>query len=178
MNKQFNKLIIPILLIILGLTARLLPHPPNFTPIAAIALFGGLYLPKRWAIIAPLVAVLISDIFIGFYNWKMMLAVYGSFALMGYLGLWAKKNKSLARVVGGTLIGSILFFLVTNWSVWAFGTMYAKTLTGLIESYTLAIPFFRNSLLGNLFYVTILVGSMELVLLQKNNKAKNIATLQ
>ena len=93
-----------------------------------------------------------------------MLAVYFSFALMGVIGLYVRRHKNFARVVGGALLGSILFFLITNWAVWAFGAMYPLTLTGLLESYTMAIPFFRNSLLGDLFYVGILVGSMEVLL--------------
>ena len=80
MNK---KLLIPLLLIALGFIARLLPHPANFAPIGAIALFSGLYLPKRWAIILPLAIMLISDIFVGFYAWQIMLAVYLSFVLAG-----------------------------------------------------------------------------------------------
>lgn len=159
-----QKYIIPILLIGLGLTARLIPHPANFAPIGAIAIFGGMYLPRRWAVIAPLLAVFVSDIFIGFYSWQMMLAVYGSFTVMGLLGLWVRKNKNFARIIGGTVLGSIIFFLVTNAAVWAFGTMYSHNLTGLTQSYTMAIPFFRNSLLGDFFFVGLLVGSMELLL--------------
>lgn len=170
MRNKLPNLIIPALLILLGLTARLLPHPPNFAPIGAIAIFGGIYLPKRWAILAPLAAMFVSDIFIGFYAWQIMASVYLSFALTGVIGLIVKQKKTLARVVGGTLLGSILFFLITNIAVWAFGAMYPQNLAGLMESYTMAIPFFRNSLLGDLFYVGILVGSAEVLLLTRSRK--------
>ncbi len=159
MNK---KIIIVLLLILLGFSARLLPHPANFAPIGAIALFAGMYLPKRLAIILPIVMMFSSDLIIGMYNPKIMIAVYASFILMGLIGLLVRKNKKLSTVLGGTLLGSFLFFLITNFAVWAFGTMYLHNLSGLIQSYTMAIPFFKNSLLGNLFYVGILVGGYEL----------------
>ncbi len=162
MNKK-NTLIIAGLLIILGFASRLLPHPANFAPIGAIALFGGLYLPKRLAIILPVVAMFVSDIFIGFYAWQIMLAVYGSFAIVGLIGLLVRKNKKAATVIGGTILGSILFFLITNFAVWAFGSMYTHTFAGLTQCYAMAIPFFKNTLLGDLFYTGALVGAFELL---------------
>lgn len=156
-----KKYTIPALLIILGFACRLLPHPANFAPIGAIALFGALYLPKKYAIIVPLLAMLVSDLFIGFYSWQIMLAVYGGFALMGGIGLLVRKNKKFSTVLGGTLLGSILFFLITNFAVWAFGTMYMHNFAGLMQSYIMAIPFFKNSLLGDLFYVGVMVGGYE-----------------
>lgn len=172
-----KKYIIPILLIILGFVARLLPHPANFAPVGAIALFGGLYLPKKWAIILPLIAMFVSDIFIGFYTWQIMLSVYAGFALMGLIGLIVRKNKAFATVIGGTLLGSILFFLITNAAVWQFGTMYAHNFSGLIQSYFMALPFFKNSLFGDLFYVGVMVGGFEIYQITKNKKqiATNIA---
>ena len=163
MQKNTNTLIIATLLIILGFVARLLPHPANFAPIAAIAIFGGLYLPKRWAIILPVMAMFVSDIFIGFYTWQIMAAVYGSFAIVGLIGLLVRKNKKAATVIGGTILGSILFFLITNFAVWAFGSMYTHSLAGLTQCYAMAIPFFKNTLLGDLFYTGVLVGSFELI---------------
>lgn len=157
-----NNYFIAILLILLGTTSRLFPHPANFAPIAAIALFGGLYLPRKFALIVPMIALFVSDIFIGFYDWKIMLVVYGSFALSGLIGIKVRNIKSFSTVLLGTVAGAIIFYLTTNAAVWLFGTMYPHTLSGLMESYVMAIPFFRNSLLGDLFYVGILVGTMEL----------------
>lgn len=162
--KNKNLYIISILLIILGFITRLLPHPANFAPITAIAIFAGIYLPKRWAIILPLVAMFISDIFIGFYTWQIMLTVYLSFAISGLIGLWLRNNKKFGTILGGTVLASLLFFFLTNFSVWAFGTMYTHNLTGLIECYVMAIPFFKNSLLGDLFYTGIMIGSLELAI--------------
>lgn len=164
MQKNKSTLILAVLLITLGIISRLLPHPANFAPIAAIAIFGGLYLPKRWAIILPMLAMFVSDIFIGFYTWQIMVAVYGSFAIVGLIGLLVRKNKKAATVIGGTILGSVLFFLITNFAVWAFGNMYTHSFAGLTQCYTMAIPFFKNTLLGDLFYTGALVGSFELLI--------------
>lgn len=160
MPKQISLAAI-LLLLILGVTTRFLPHPANFTAIGALALFGGLYLPKRWAIVAPLIAMFASDIFIGFYSWPIMLSVYASFLVMGLIGLSLRNRKKTRLILGGTLLGSIIFFIVTNWAVWAFGTMYTHSFPGLMESYYAALPFFRNSVAGDLFYTVALVGGYE-----------------
>ncbi len=160
----FKESVLPVLLITLGVMMRFLPHPANFAPIGAIAVFGGMYLPKRIALIVPLLAVLASDFFIGFYDWKIMLSVYGGFLLMGVIGLFVRKHKKVGNVIGGTLLGSLLFFLITNAAVWMFGAMYTPGFAGLMQSYFMALPFFLNSVLGDLFYVGVLVGGMELVL--------------
>ncbi len=163
-NKQIvsgNIAIIAVLLILLGVSSRIFPHPANFAPIAAIALFGGLYLSKRMAFILPMAAMFVSDIFIGFYSWKMMIAVYVSFLFVVGIGMIVKQHKTLGTVLTGTLLGSVLFFLITNGAVWAFGTMYPHSFAGLMQSYLMGIPFFKNTLLGDLFYTGVLVGSME-----------------
>src|SRR3989338_422132 len=168
-----NKLIPAFVLIALGVAARFLPHPANFAPIGAIAIFSGIYLPKKWAIVLPLAAVFFSDIFIGFYSWPILLSVYVGFVIMGLIGLLVRKNKKLSTILGGTILGSVIFYLITNFSVWTFGSLYAHTLTGLWQSYVMAIPFFRNSLLGDLFYTGALVGAYEasLALLYREKKA-------
>ena len=155
--KSTHQTLLAILLIIVGIATRFFPHPANFTAIGSLALFAGLYLPKKWALAVPLGAMLLSDLFIGFYNWKIMTLVYLSFAVVVALGLLVRKHKRFSTIVAGTLAGSLLFFAITNAAVWAFGTMYPKTITGLAQSYIMAIPFFKHSLLGDVFYTTLLV---------------------
>lgn len=150
--------------IIATVVLRLLPHAPNFAPIAAMALFGGTYLNKKYALLVPLVAMVISDYFIGFYDLRLELMVWGSFLLVGLLGLWIKKHKNIQNIIGATLLGSVLFFIITNFAVWAFSSWYPKTIQGLIRCYALAIPFFRNTILGDLFYVGAMFGLYELIL--------------
>ncbi|MBD3311453.1 MAG: hypothetical protein GF349_03085 [Candidatus Magasanikbacteria bacterium] len=163
MFDKTNIWIMVALLMLLGFATRLLPHPPNFTPIAAIAIFGGLYLPKYLSVVIPIAVMLVGDIVIGFYNPYVMISVYVGFILCVVLALIIRKKKKIHYILGTTVFGSILFFLLTNMAVWAFGTLYPHSLAGLIESYTMAIPFFRNSLLGDLFYVGVLVGGFETV---------------
>jgi len=163
------------LLILIGVIFRFAPHPANFAPIAAIGLFSGCYLKKKWALLLPIGAMLISDYFIGFYSWKIMASVYLSFALIGLIGIAVKKHKNVYTVIGSSLGASVLFYLVTNFAVWAFGTMYAPNFAGLIQCYVAAIPFFRNTLMGDLFYVSVLFGSYELVSLWVQQRAAKTA---
>ncbi len=149
-------------LILAAALSRLLPHPDNFTPIMAIALAGGVYLDKRFALVVPLTALILSDIFIGFHN--TIFFVYGSFVLIGFIGLWLKAHKKPLPVIGSALLSSTLFFIITNFGVWLTGGgwFYPKTWQGLIECYTLAIPFFRNTIAGDLVYTGVLFGLFEL----------------
>ncbi len=159
--------------ILFGAVLRVIPHPANFAPIAAIAMFGGTYLNKKLAIALPLAAMVLSDILIGFDSLESRIAVYGCFIFSGLIGLYIRNHKNIGTVIGGSLLGSVVFFLVTN-LVWLHGTeMYPHTFAGLIESYTNALPFFRNTLLGDLFYVSSLFGVYELVLSWKVRHIKS-----
>lgn len=140
---------------------RLVPHPPNFTPIAAMALFGGACLGRRaLAFAAPIGALALSDAILGFHS--AMLFVYGSIALTVLLG-WAVARKfTPLRVAGAAVASSVLFFTVTNFGVWLSSGMYPQTLSGLAACYVAAVPFFQNTLAGDLFFATILFGGFAL----------------
>lgn len=167
---------VALLFVLAGAALRLMPHAPNFTPIAAIALFGGVYLSKKIAIVLPAAAMIISDIFIGFYEPKLMFFVYGSFLLCAILGFWLKKRRNWYMIGGGAILSSLLFFFITNFAVWAFSPWYAKTFTGIVQCYFMALPFFRNTLLGDLFYTTAFFGAYELIEVQirKRFQAKSL----
>lgn len=159
--------------ILAAVVLRLIPHMPNFVPIAAMALFGGVYLGKKEAIIVPIVAMFVADYFIGFYNPVIMIAVYGSFLAIGLMGIWLKKHKTATNILGASLIGSVGFFLVTNFAMWAAQsgftqTLYPQTMQGLLDCYIMGLPFFRNTLLGDLFYVGALFGLMEVAIYVTN----------
>ncbi len=177
MNKTHLIIIISILFLI-GLFVRLSPHPANFTPIFAIALFAGVYLPKKWSVILPLSLMLVSDLFIGFYDIRLMLVVYGSIIICGLIGLIIKKRKSFISVASGAMGASLLFFITTNFAVWAFSAWYPHTLEGLMLNYTLAVPFFRNTLLGNLFFVGALFGAYETIKIMADHKIKSLSELK
>jgi hypothetical protein len=155
-----------------GLT-RLLPHSENFAPFTAIAVFAGVtFASGRAALFVPLAALLLKDAILevlyrqglntswGFY--PDMWVVYGTIALIALLGRLAQGTRSPLVIAGATLGGSCIFFLVTNFAYWASGQDYAYSFAGLIECYTLALPFFRNSLMGDVCYATVLFGAWAL----------------
>lgn len=162
-----------LLLILMGVTMRLLPHLPNFTPIAAIALFGGVYLKRSYALFLPLAAMIISDSAIGLDSLTSRLTVYGSFLLIGLVGLVIRKSKNVATVIVGSIGGSVVFHLITNFAFFYTPTIYPHNMTGVISSYYNALPFFRNTLLGDLFYTGILFGVYELAHLTYQHRIKS-----
>lgn len=157
-----SRFIILTLFIVAAALLRLLPHPPNFSPIIAIALFGGAYFSSRGAaFIVPMIAMGLSDIFLGFH--QSMPFVYASFLLIVGIGFVLKSHKRFTPILSGAVGSSILFFLVTNFGVWLTGTMYPHTFSGLLSCYAAAIPFFQNTLLSGLLYTGVLFGSFELL---------------
>ncbi len=175
---SFTKYLAAILLIAVAAFSRMLPHPSNFTPIAAIALFGGVYLDKRFAFVVPILAMLASDYFIGFYGG--MYWVYGSFVLIGLIGLWLRNHKKPLLILGGTLASSILFFVITNFGVWMTpGSIYAHNWSGLVECYVAAIPFFRNTLGGDLLFVGVMFGLYEfaVMMIKKSENKENAVSI-
>ena len=151
------------LLVILAVATRLLPHQANFTAIGAVALVSGSYLGLTAAASVTVSAMLRSDIFLGFYGLPIMVSVYGSLLVTAAMGRWARPKHTLrwSRVGLGSLGGSVLFFLATNFSVWQYTALYPKTPAGLLHCYLAALPFFRNSLVGDLCYVGLIFGSLE-----------------
>lgn len=158
-DKRINPRIIFILSIIgFGAIMRLLPHWPNFTPIAAMALFGGAYLKKKHlAFLIPFAALLLSDAFLGFHKW--MIAVYISFALVVSIGMLLRTRVKGGTVILASLVSSVLFFVITNFAVWIGSPYYPQNIAGLMQSYTAGLPFLYNGLLGDLFYSTLFFGA-------------------
>ncbi|MCX7737048.1 MAG: hypothetical protein N2319_10075 [Candidatus Kapabacteria bacterium] len=153
------KFIFIVSLIILAVISRLIGFIPNFSPIAAIALFGAAYFPnKRDAFIVPIIAMFISDLFIGLH--PTMWAVYLSFALTVLIGFNLRKKQTVVRIITSSLLSSVLFFIVTNFAHFLF--YFPHTLQGLTQCYIDAIPFFRNTVLGDLVYCGVLFGSYNL----------------
>lgn len=165
------------LVVFLVALSRLVPHAFgfthlfNFSPLGGMALFGAAYFSRKYmAFLLPFLALwgsnlLVDNLFYSMYydgfawftNWE----VYFAFALIVVLGSFLLKKISPLRLLGAGVSSSVLFFVVTNFFVWSGGTMYAKTLTGLAACYVAAIPFFWNTLAGDLFYVALLFGVFE-----------------
>jgi len=153
-------LLIAISLIILGAGTRLLPHPANFAPITAIAIFGGAVLPRRLALWVPLTAMMVSDAVIGFH--KLIPVTWGCYGLIALASSRWLKKLSVSRTAVLTVSSSVFFFAVTNFAVWLWGGMYAHSFNGLQQCFALAVPFFRNTLLSDLFYTAVLFSAYVL----------------
>jgi hypothetical protein len=169
MNKRITTIV---LIVFAAALTRLFPHAPNFTPIGAMALFAGAYLSNRWlAFGIPALAMLLSDILMGFNGWyfaEQTVMVYATYMLITWLGTTMQQNKGPLRVAGYSIASSLLFFIVTNFFVWVGGfihkpELYALNASGLAQCYVSAIPFFDKTLLSDLFYNTILFGGFYLL---------------
>src|SRR5262249_8123701 len=146
-------------LVALDVVARLTPHAPNFTPVAASALFAGAVLRSRTlALAVPFAAMVISDIALGWHDWRVMGVVYASLALPALLGMWGRARAAIV-LVPLALSSSLLFFATTNFAVWAFSGMYAHDLHGLMHCYVAALPFLQNTVGGDMFWTTLLFAS-------------------
>jgi len=148
-------------LVLLAALLRILPHPWNFTPIGAMALFSGSVLKERWLrFMIPLLALFAGDAVIGFH--KLMFAVYFSFVINVAIGMWLGENRKPLRIGGATLVGAIQLFIITNFAVWTIFDTYPRTLAGLVACYVAAVPFFWNTLAGDAIYATLLFGGYVL----------------
>lgn len=180
-RRPSSSVLIAIGLILLGATLRILrdagfvPLPPNVAPISAMALLSGAVLPRRLTFVVPLAAMLASDLVIGFYSLPVMGAVYASFALTNIIGRRLRDRAHVRRVIGASLLSSIIFFLVTNAAVWIFQSMYPHTIVGLGQSYLLGLPFFRNTLFGDLAFTGLLFGVYQasVVYLRQRHQVAN-----
>ena len=160
-------------LIVFAALTRVLPHPPNFSPITAIALFGGAYFANRgWAVLVPLIGMLVSDLvlatvngglYVSWFSSTSIWIVYGCIALTTVLGFGLRGKVTGGKVLGYSLAGALLFFLITNFTSFAFGSMYPKTGAGLAAAYVAGIPFFKWSVLSTLLYSALLFGGFALL---------------
>ena len=157
-----QKILLLSILILVAIFSRLMPHPPNFTAIAAVALFAGAHFRSRiLAFLVPFIAMIISDLTIGLHN--TLIPVYAAFAISVGIGIYISEKKSPKLIVSGALASSVLFFLITNLAVWLAGGMYPMNFSGLMLCYAAAIPFFQNTLAGDLFFTGLLFGSYYLL---------------
>jgi hypothetical protein len=150
-------MVLVLVLLIVGSLARLLPHAPNFSPVLAIALFGGVYLRRSQALWLPLVLMIGTDLLLGLH--PTLAFTWGSVLLTGLIGLWVRQANRPSRILSGAVVSAVVFFLVTNFGAWL--AYYPLTREGLFECYALAVPFFRTMLASTLVYTVVLFGSYE-----------------
>ncbi len=165
-------ILLAVILIFVAVVSRLVVHEWNFTAIGAVALSVGLLVRNRYlALATPILALVISDYFIGFYD--HMAFIYLAYAMMTVVGIFYSSHIKLTQVISATLVGSALFFLMSNFSVWFFSGMYPKTFDGLWQCYMMAVPFFRNELVSNSLLTPMIVFSIQFfkqfLLVRENN---------
>ena len=153
-------LLLALALIGLCVAARMLPHVSNFSPVAAAALFAGAMIGRRWlALSVPVAALLIGDLLIGFYDGRVMAAVYAALALPALIGMIARNHRMWFVAIGGALAASLSFFVTTNFAVWAFSGMYSLDGAGLVQCTIAALPFLTSTVAGDLFWSVALFGA-------------------
>jgi hypothetical protein len=169
MNSNRNSSLIAGALVLFAIATRVLfnqLHIYNFNAVMSAGLFAGAFLgARRVGIIIPLIAMFVTDLVIGMYDWHLMLAVYGSLAAASLIGTWYAKNATLPRFTASVFGGSLLFFLVTNGAVWFFAgdAIYPHTIAGLVQCYAAGLPFYKNTLAGDMLWSVVLFGGYELL---------------
>lgn len=163
MNKRFLTITA---LIFTAALLRLIPHAPNFSPIGAIALFGGAYLNKKYlAYLVPILAMVVSDLFLPFYGAEMLIT-YSAFMVSIFIGTLLRNNPSWYKIALGSVGSSIAFYLITNFVYFypvSMGTLYTHDFAGMINSYIAGWPFFQNTFASDLLYSSILFGGFYLL---------------
>ena len=175
------------LILLIAVASRMLPHPNNFAPMGAMALFGAAYFNRKYfGILLPVLATWISDLFInniiyakyyptftwfyeGFY-WQ-----YGTYILIGLFGIFLFKKVTLPRLLVGSLSSSLIFFFITNLSCWYNNPMYSKDIKGILDCYLMGLPFLKGTLMGDFFYSSILFTAFVLIQHQVPKLKKQIA---
>lgn len=157
-------LLVVLFLVALDVAARLLPHTPNFMPLTASALFAGMMIGRpALGLLVPLAALLLSDLVLGFDDWRIALVVYLALALPVGVGLLARRYRMSLVLVPAALVCSLIFFAMTNLAVWAFSGMYSHDTAGLAQCYVLALPFLKYTMIGDLAWTAVLFGGAFLV---------------
>jgi hypothetical protein len=152
-------MILVVAILLIGILARFIPHAPNFTPVLALALFGGVYLKRSYAVIVPLALMMATDLFLGLH--PMIAFTWGSVLVISWIGLKVRESMNVKTVLLGSVASAVLFFVVTNFGVWL--VHYPRTWEGFVSCYTLAVPFFRGTLVSTLLYAVMLFGGYELL---------------
>ncbi len=151
-----------IALVLIAVISRLISHEWNFTAMGAVAVMAGFLISSRpIALATVLSSLLISDFFIQFHN--TMIAVYLGYTLMTLVGIFMAKNKNLSRIIASSLIGSVVFFVVSNLGVWFEGQLYPQTFSGLMNCFEMAVPFFRNEMISTMILAPVLYYSFKKV---------------
>jgi hypothetical protein len=157
-------LLLVVFLIAFDVVARLLPHVPGFWPFAASALFAGRMIrTPALAFVVPLAALALSNAVLPGDDWRILAVVYIATAIPALLGMTTRNARAVFAVPAASVAGSLIFFVLTNFAVWAFGTLYSFDWQGLVQCYVAALPFLDKTVIGDLFWNAVLFGGAALV---------------
>ena len=158
----------PLVLVVLGILCRVVPHPPNAVALGAVALFAGAKLPRRWSWLVPVTSMMVADLYLDWGSDRGLFSVsritiYATYIAITFMGLLARRaveKKQPLTLVPLSLAASGLFFVTTNFAEWIAGPLqlYPITWNGLIACYLAAIPFFQNTVMADLAGVGLLFG--------------------
>ncbi len=149
-------------LVVFAVLGRLLPHLWNMTPVFAVLFFLTYFLGFRYSFFAGFIIMAVSDYFIGFYELKVMLSVYVAFIISSLVAFFARQNRSYHKLLFLSILGSLIFYFITNSAVWLFTPYYSPGISGLAQSLIAGLPFLKNSILGNAFYSMFLFALYDL----------------
>ena len=167
-KKNINNLLLPIVIILSLSLTRLIPHPWNFTPMLAVGIFSGFYFKQFYlSLFIVIISMFIGDLYLGFHS--TMFFTYISLVVAVILGLYIKHFKFTEILFSG-LASSVSFFIITNFGAWLTLEMYEKNFAGLLQSYTLAIPFFHNTLISTFLYLILLKLLFDFIISKKTIK--------
>ena len=156
-DRRFASLV-ALLLLVVAVASRVVPHPWNFTPMIAVALFAGARLPKAWmAAAATLGCLALGDIAVGVFPYEGMYWVYIPMLAVALIGRTLVARRTIVATLVAALASGLVFFLVSNFGVWL-GDMYPHSASGLADCYVMALPFYRNQLVGDLVFTGALFG--------------------
>lgn len=168
-----NRVLVVLLMIVAAAACRLLTnalHLWNFTPIAAMALFAGANLKdKKFAFLVPLAAMFLTDLVLGLHTG--LFTIYAVMSLITLIGFWLENRQTVTNIISASLLSSVLFYLITNFFVWFQNPLYNQDFQGLLHCYTIAIPFFGNTVGGDLFFCGTLFGGYALIKSRNTQKA-------
>jgi hypothetical protein len=164
-------------LIALDVVVRILPNALNFAPVAASALFAGAVLGRPLALAVPLAAMALSDCILGFDDWRVTIFVYAGLTMPALLGLLTRGSYKPIGLASLAALSSVFFFITSNFAVWMFSGIYARDIAGLVKCYIAALPFFQNTLTGDLFWTAVLFGGLWVARLALGGRRAQVSTV-
>lgn len=172
--KKYNKILSFAAILILAILCRIFPHPPNVAPIGGLALFSGKNIDSKFAYIVPILVMILSDMFLGLHS--VILFVYFAFLIYVFIGRRISRVNNFSHIMIAVFTSSLLFFLITNFGVWFVSGLYPRTFDGLVAAYYMALPFYRNTIIGDLIYSFVFIYGYFFIMQTLRSFSKNTSS--